>query len=84
MSTMPPFPVEDTEALVKLSDAHRAVHLVNQQYKDEIDAAIRAVELKHSPFLYAAQSVLYEAMRNAALQGFDTDELNQAMGCAGH
>lgn len=84
MSTLPPFPIEDTEALVKLSNAHDAVHLVNKQFAEEREAAIKAVEQRHAPFIYAAQSVLYEAMRNAALQGFDTEELHQAMGCTSH
>jgi hypothetical protein len=84
MSTMPPFPIEDTDALVKLSKAHESVHLVNKQFADDREAAIKAVEQKHAPFLYAAQSVLYEAMRNASLQGFDTEELQQAMGCSSH
>lgn len=84
MSTLPPFPIEDTDALVKLAKAHESVHLINKQYAEDREAAIKAVEQKHAPFIYAAQSVLYEAMRNAALQGFDTAELEQAMGCAGH
>lgn len=84
MSTMPPYPIEDTDALVKLTKAHEGFHLVNTQYREELDAVLRAVDLKHSPFIYAAQSVLYEAMQNASLQGFDTEELHQAMGCGSH
>lgn len=81
---MPPFPTEDTEALIKVDRAHKGLHLVNAQYRDELDAAVKAIDLKHSPFIYAAQSVLYEALRNASLNGFDTDELQQAMGCDHH
>ena len=80
---MPDYPV-DNECLVKVDKAHKALHLVNDQYRTEMDAAVRAVELKHTPFIYAAQSVLYEALGNAALNGFDTDELRQLMGCGTH
>ena len=81
---MPAFPVEDPESLLKLSNAHQALHLVNEQYRADLDAAVRAVDLKHSPFIYAAQSVLYEAMRNASLNGFDADQMQVVMGCSGH
>lgn len=84
MSKMPAFPVEDPESLLKLSNAHQAFHLVNQQYREDLDAAIKAVDLKHSPFIYAAQSVLYESMRNASLNGFDTEQMQVVMGCGAH
>lgn len=83
MSKMPEFPTDD-DCLIKVDLAHKALHLVNEAYRADRDAALRAVELKHTPFIYAAQSVMYEALGNAALAGFDTDELQQTMGCSIH
>ena len=83
MSKLPPYPV-DNEATLKLDQAHKSLHMVNEAYKAEVDAAVRMVEMKHAPFLYTAQSVLYEAMSEAALAGFDAEEQAQIMGCVGH
>lgn len=80
---LPPYPV-DNEATLKLDQAHKSLHMVNQAYKDELNEAIRRVDLKHAPFLYTAQSVLYEAMSEAAIAGFDAEEQAQIMGCAMH
>jgi hypothetical protein len=39
---------------------------------------------KHNPFIWAAQSLLYEAMGNAGMAGFSQEQLDQIMGCQGH
>jgi hypothetical protein len=45
---------------------------------------MKDIEMKHNPFIFAAESVVYEAMGNAAMNGFSREEMYQAMGCAGH
>lgn len=83
MNKMPDYPVDD-ECLLKVDKAHKALHAETDAYRAEMDAAVRTVELKHTPYIYAARSVLYEALGNAALAGFDTEELLQTMGCGTH
>lgn len=83
MSEMPDFPA-DNEALVKLTLAHQSYEQALKDYDDEIKKAYEQVGLKHNPFIWAAQSVLYEAMGNAALAGFSPAQLGQVMGCRNH
>jgi len=84
MSTMPAYPSADEQSLTKLDLAHKGLHGAIQAYQDELDKAMKDIEMKHNPFIFAAESVVYEAMGNAALNGFSREEMYQAMGCAGH
>lgn len=81
MSTLPPYPT-DTESLLKVDRAHKTLHENIVAYRAELQEAMDRIERKHNPFIYAAQSVLYEAMSNAALNGFSELEIQTAMGCA--
>jgi hypothetical protein len=83
MSTMPMYP-QDENALVKLDRAHKALDLANGSYADDVNRAMEELDKKHSPFIYAAQSVLYEAMGNAAMAGFSHAEMTDVMDCEGH
>ena len=83
MSALPDFP-QDENALLKLDKAHKALDQVNKAYHDELDLVIDATDQKHSPFIYAAQSVLYEAMGNAAMAGFTREQMIAVMDCPSH
>jgi hypothetical protein len=83
MSSMPLYP-QDENALVKLTQAHDALDKVQQAYADELNRAMDEIDQKHSPFMYAAQSVLYEAMGNAAMAGFTKEQMVDVMACEGH
>lgn len=83
MSTIPPYP-QDEDALLKLDRAHKAYELAVQAYQQDIDAETARLAAKHNPFIWAAHSVLYEAMGNAALAGFSPADLAKTMGCANH
>lgn len=80
---MPEFPA-DEQSLLKVDLAHKAVHDAVAAYRAELQAEMERIERKHNPFIFAAQSVLYEAMGNAALNGFSEPEMQQAMGCGSH
>jgi hypothetical protein len=80
---LPPYPV-DEESLLKVDLAHKALHKSVEAYRQELQEAMDRIERKHNPFIFTAQSVLYEAMANAAMSGFSETEMQQAMGCAGH
>ena len=75
---------QDDNALLKLDQAHKGLDKVNESYTADLDRAIAEVDAKHAPFIYAAQSVLYEAMGNAAMAGFSRDQMVAVMDCAGH
>lgn len=81
---MPAYPAADEQSLLKVDLAHKALHSAVETYRAELQEAMDRIERKHNPFIFAAQSVLYEAMGNAALNGFSEPEMQQAMGCAGH
>lgn len=83
MSTIPPYPQDDGE-LLKLDRAHKAYELALQAYNEDVQKENERLAAKHNPFIWAAQSVLYEAMGNAALAGFSPAEMVQTMGCRNH
>ena len=83
MSKLPPYPT-DAESLVKVDLAHKALHGAVEAYRTELQEAMDRIERKHNPFIFTAQSVLYEAMANSAHSGCSEDEMRQVMGCAGH
>jgi hypothetical protein len=83
MSVMPQFPL-DNDSLLKVDRAHRALELTLRSQSDELDAEVARIAQKHNPFIYAAQSVLYEAMGNASLAGFSSEEMQRVMDCDYH
>lgn len=83
MSSMPEYP-KDADALLTLDRAHKALDSAAANMQADIDKAILEVELRHNPFIWTAQSVLYEAMSNAALCGFSRAETEEIMGCDHH
>lgn len=83
MSDMPSFP-QDENALIKLTRAHEALDKAQNSYADDLNRAMDEIDQKHSPFIYAAQSVLYEAMGNAAMAGFTKEQMVDVMACEGH
>lgn len=83
MSAFPEITPDD-DVLVKLDRAHRAYEESLRLYSADVEKANKELAAKHNPFLWAAQSVLYEAMGNAALAGFEPKDLARTMGCANH
>lgn len=83
MSAMPEITPDD-DVLVKLDRAHRAYEGAVALYQADVDKANKELAAKHNPFIWAAHSVLYEAMGNAALAGFEPRDLARTMGCADH
>lgn len=83
MSSMPDYP-RDEDALIKVDRAHKALDGAVANMQADIDKAILGVEVRHNPFIWTAQSVLYEAMSNAALCGFSRAETEEVMGCQQH
>lgn len=80
---MPEYPLSST-ALLDVDRAHKALEKIN----DEIDAAVIAATAKingeYTPIMFAAQSVLYEAMGKAAEAGFTYQQLRDTMDCDAH
>jgi hypothetical protein len=83
MSAMPHYP-QDENALLKLSKAHEALDKANAVYLQEYERLTAELAQKHNPFIYMAQSVLYEALGNAAMAGFSRDQMYEVMDCDGH
>lgn len=83
MSAIPPYPQEDGE-LIKLDRAHTGYEKALAAYRDDLAQEKIRLAAKHNPFIWAAQSVLYEAMGNAALAGFSPADMVQTMGCDNH
>jgi len=83
MSTMPHIE-PDEDALLQLDRAHKAYNAAVRDYQADIAESDRRLAAKHNPFLWTAQSVLYEAMGKAAFAGFSPADLVQTMGCDQH
>lgn len=83
MSAMPEYP-RDQEALLKVDRAHKALNGAMESMQSDLDKAVLDVEMRHNPFIFAAQSVFYEAMGNAALAGFTREELESVIDCGMH
>lgn len=83
MSAMPEITPDD-DVLLKLDRAHKAYEEALRLYSADVEKATAELAAKHNPFIWAANSVLYEAMGNAALAGFEPRDLAKAMGCANH
>jgi hypothetical protein len=78
MSAMPHI-IPDDDLLLKVDRAHKALMGATEAYNVERAKVFRDLDAKHNPFIWAAQSVLYEAMGNAALAGFTEDDLCKVM-----
>lgn len=83
MSKMPMYP-HDQDALLKVDQAHKTLEMVLEAQRTEIDAEVARIAQKHNAFIYASQSVLYEAMGNASLAGFTSEEMQRVMDCDFH
>jgi hypothetical protein len=83
MSALPEYP-RDPEALIKLDRAHKALDAAVLSMQADIDKTLQEVELRHNPFIWTAQSVLYEALANASLCGFTREETEEIMDCDRH
>lgn len=83
MSAMPEY-VPDNDVLIKLDLAHKALNRVNAEYIAEYERMCKELEDKHNPFIWTAQSVLYEAMGKAGLAGFSHEDMAKVMGCRSH
>jgi len=80
---MPAYPLDD-QALLKVDRAHKGFEAASQSYLEEYEQVMTSLANKHNPFIYAAQSVLYEAMSNAAMAGFTRAQMEQVMECDEH
>lgn len=78
MSAMPEITPDD-DVLVKLDRAYHALKGATAAYDAERARVLEELDRKHNPFLWAAQSVLYEAMGNAAMAGFSEADLCKVM-----
>jgi hypothetical protein len=78
MSAMPHI-IPDDDLLLKVDRAHKALEGATKAYDAERARVLLELDQKHNPFIWAAQSVLYEAMGNAALAGFTEDDLCKVM-----
>lgn len=74
----------DDDVLVKLDRAHKGFEGAVAAYQADMEKAHRQVVAKHNPFLWTAESVLYEAMAKAAFAGFTNEEMSKAIGCSAH
>jgi len=83
MSAMPDFP-QGEDALLKLDLAHKGYEQAMRTYREDVARENERLAAKHNAFIWAAQSVLYEAMGNAALAGFSPAEMVQTMNCSDH
>jgi hypothetical protein len=83
MSALPSI-APDAEALLKLDLAHKGYEQAMRTYREDVARENERLAAKHNAFIWTAQSVLYEAMGNAALAGFSPAEMVQTMGCSDH
>jgi hypothetical protein len=83
MSAMPHIE-PDEDVMVQLDRAHKGYEAAVRAYNADIAEANRQLAQKHNPFLWTAQSVLYEAMGKAAFAGFSPADMAQTMGCSDH
>lgn len=83
MSAMPEITPDD-DVLVKLDRAHKAYEATLRSYQDDLDKESARLAAKHNPFIWSAQSVLYEAMGAAGFAGFSPAEMVKTMGCSQH
>lgn len=83
MSAMPEITPDD-DVLLKLDRAHKGYEQALRDYNADVARENERLSAKHNPFIWSAQSVLYEAMANATFAGFSPDDLVQTMGCRNH
>lgn len=84
MSGVADFTVQDEEAMLKLDRAHKAYEKAQNEVVEALEEAQRKVYERYNPLLFESQSVLYEAMANAARAGFNYEDMVQTMGCTSH
>lgn len=80
---MPEYPQSDT-ALIDVDRAHKALEKINSELVAACDAATDKIAQDFNPIIFAAQSVLYEKMGQAANVGFTYNQLREVMDCDGH
>jgi hypothetical protein len=80
---LPEYPHNDA-ALVNVVRAHTALEKINAEIDEAVKEATRKINAQYTPMMYAAQSVLYEAMGQASGAGFTYRELCEVMQCANH
>lgn len=71
-------------ALLDVDRAHKALEKVQAELEAAIDAANERIAKEFNPIVFASQSVLYEAMGNAANAGFSYAQLREVMDCDMH
>lgn len=83
MSEMPEYPLS-SDALLQVDRAHKAYELISNEYIAEIDRLNKELAVKFNPSIFAAQSVLYEAMGQASSAGFTYEQMVEVMECDQH
>jgi hypothetical protein len=84
MSDVADFTQRDTNAMLDVDRAHKAVEKINVEIDTAVQQAIDAINAKYSPISFLATSVLYEAMGRAAEAGFTRQQMHEVMDCDGH
>lgn len=78
MATLPP--VSDaTDILVRLNQAHDAMHREIEAHEQAIVKLLAELWQKHAPFITEAKSVFLQVQAEAYRAGFTDDDMDQAL-----